>query len=431
LSTSKNHQTHDHLDLPVENISFSTTQAAPSSCSPPLPWKNSNNNNNYYQSSTNHPPSLSFDDDDDDSSMTSTATCTTTVTVMSTATDSSLYSLPPIPDDRPLTPLEQEFRNMLQHFANYTTRDIQSLRDPRTRAIFAGVAASAYDPAVYRAFEVLFEDVYPLRLAGRMVYTNLQHLMETSQCERKKEVQCIVERTGLTERDVEEARLAFVSLAAQMNGDAFLTLDQLKQTELVCIAEDILGFEHADAFFERLVATTTSCTSRTTTSSSQKQQNSNNKNKNQNKLTFVEVMLGLQSCAEEMCALDRCNPAAVMQSIMVDLKEHPPAFVATLDDKRQKFSDRYDEMVTTFKQWEHLLPQQQPSHKPGRILDVVRGCFVGAANPKVVEALRIVYVDYSALRLAGDIIFKLVSSVMKKRERQQQQQQQQQQQKPS
>ena len=279
ISNSNCNQHHNaHLDTPEQNNAVPAIKAASFSSPPPPPltW-NSNDKENlsndfYYQKFQNNHPFPSLTELEDSTASTAIATATATVAKeWSTATtDSSLYSLPPVPEDRPLTSLEQEFRNMLQHFANYTTRDIQSLRDPRTRAIFEGVAASAYDPAVYRAFEVLFEDVYPLRLAGRMVYTNLQHLMETSQCERANEVQSIVQRTGLAERDVEEARLAFVSLAAQMNGDAFLTLDQLKQTELVYIAEDMLGFDHVDAFFERLVATS---------SSSQKQQ-SNNKNHN-------------------------------------------------------------------------------------------------------------------------------------------------------
>jgi hypothetical protein len=45
-------------------------------------------------------------------------------------------------------------------------------------------------------------------------------------------------------------------------------------------------------------------------------------------------------------------------------------------------------------------------------MDVIRGCFVGAENEAVVSALKIVYVDYSALRVAGDLIFGIVSSFM-------------------
>ena len=38
-----------------------------------------------------------------------------------------------------------------------------------------------------------------------------------------------------------------------------------------------------------------------------------------------------------------------------------------------------------------------------RMLDVLRGCFVGDRNEKIVSALKIVYLDYSALRIGGDL----------------------------
>lgn len=40
------------------------------------------------------------------------------------------------------------------------------------------------------------------------------------------------------------------------------------------------------------------------------------------------------------------------------------------------------------------------------------GCFAGAKNEGVVKALEILYIDYLPLRVAGDIIFKLMKKVM-------------------
>lgn len=44
-------------------------------------------------------------------------------------------------------------------------------------------------------------------------------------------------------------------------------------------------------------------------------------------------------------------------------------------------------------------------------VDILRGCFSGARDEKVVAALKIVYMDYTALRMAGDLIFKLMSKI--------------------
>jgi hypothetical protein len=102
--------------------------------------------------------------------------------------------------------------------------------------------------------------------------------------------------------------------------------------------------------------------------------------------------------------------------LLVELNENPPApadLHGRLDEQRRKFSARYDEMVASFIEWEHLLPPKEANES--RRMEVVRGCFVGAENQKVVDALRIVYEDYAALRLAGDIIFKLVSTILNRR----------------
>ena len=43
---------------------------------------------------------------------------------------------------------------------------------------------------------------------------------------------------------------------------------------------------------------------------------------------------------------------------------------------------------------------------------VLDGCFSGATNPSVLRAIAIVYEDYRALRLGGDLIFKLMRKLV-------------------
>ena len=88
--------------------------------------------------------------------------------------------------------------------------------------------------------------------------------------------------------------------------------------------------------------------------------------------------------------------------------------------KRQKSSDRFNEYVSTFRVWERKFlgdgkqsSQLLQKKTDSRRLDILRGCFEGARNEKVVAALKIVYMDYTALRLAGDLIFKLMSKIIK------------------
>jgi hypothetical protein len=95
-------------------------------------------------------------------------------------------------------------------------------------------------------------------------------------------------------------------------------------------------------------------------------------------------------------------------------------------EKRARWSDRFDEYVSTFQLWERQFLSNDESGDGDRIdvnidvegrksrrFEILRGCFVGARNERNVAALKIVYMDYAALRIGGDLIFQL----MKKYER--------------
>ena len=92
-------------------------------------------------------------------------------------------------------------------------------------------------------------------------------------------------------------------------------------------------------------------------------------------------------------------------------------------EKRARWSDRFDEYVSTFQLWERRFLSDDNGDRTdididiegrkSRRFEILRGCFVGARNERNVAALKIVYMDYAALRIVGDLIFQL----MKKYER--------------
>ena len=306
-----------------------------------------------------------------------------------------LYTLPQV--QRNLSKLELEFRGMLEFFANYSEADLLSIADPRKRALFEGIAASSHSRPVYRAFEILFEDLLPLRYAGRIIFTKLQEFMAASIEQRQGDIQSIVDVTGMSSRDdirqLEEIRLMFVSTASQMNGGLYLTLQQLAETGIIsATATQVLGLDSVEDVCNHLDKTSSG------------------------RLTYVDLMVGLWELANEHCGLEYCNPRVVLHNVLVELNEHPPPptdLNARLDIQRRRYSARYDEMVSSFIEWKHLLPPA--AEQENRRMEVVRGCFVGAEQPKVVDALRVVYVDYVGLRVAGDIIFKLAATILNRR----------------
>lgn len=305
----------------------------------------------------------------------------------------SLYKPPETAQSRRLNELEEEFRSMLLHFSNYTEADVLSIVDPKMRLLFEGIAASASSVPVYRAFEVLFEDLLPLRLAGRVLFRKLRKYMDRSVAALAEDIAIVSERTGLATKQecdqLEELRLLFLTTASKLNKNDRLSSDQLKETGILSdVATRVLAFESLDELIAHIDS------------------------EGNGKLGFVELVTGLWDCALEVCGIEECDPRKVLFQVLLDLNrsitsgEIDPA-ESTKDQQNRR---KYDDMVTAFIEWKEFLPGEPSGETESRRMEIVRGCFVGAEIPGVVNALRIVYMDYRPLRFAGDIIFSLVSS---------------------
>merc|ERR1712232_1005147 len=84
-----------------------------------------------------------------------------------------------------------------------------------------------------------------------------------------------------------------------------------------------------------------------------------------------------------------------------------------IDTKSSKYNDRYNSMLLKFAEWEPLF-QKVDNDDLSRNREVLFGCFVGSRNEAIVEALRLVYTEYTVLRMAGDLIFTLVTKVVER-----------------
>lgn len=255
------------------------------------------------------------------------------------------------PRNKKLTKLEREFREKLSAFAGYSDDHIASIPNPRLRALYEGVAASAHDAAVYRAFEVLFEDLAPLRVAGRVIFGKLAKNMD-EQYKRRNE---LVRQTGLTKEEFDLCR----SLLDGVFGSEHRYLSKSQIESIATLVQENLG---------------------------------DNLNLPRGRVSQETILVSL--------AQQTTEPSTILLQLESEQQRMGTKSVS-------RFEHRYNEMVHSFSQWENCIPQGE-----GRRLDVLKGCFVGAKNAKVLEALKIVYVDYAALRFAGDLIFKLVSSIM-------------------
>lgn len=276
--------------------------------------------------------------------------------------------LPPVKRLK-LSKLEMEFRELLKAML-YTPQEMSSITDPRMRVIYEGVAASYYVPEVYRAFEVLYEDYLPLRLAGRVIHGKLQKIMDESKEYQQNQLQSVVLKTGFTMEDVAHCWTSFVTIA----GSRELSVDRVDTLYCNCLNPNSASFTNEE------LMSIVNPTGRESLSFAEVVDG------------FVALYPGLTSCQLELLLLPPIDHVS------------PPSL---LDDKRLKYSERYDAMLVKFGEWKDFIPSGE-----GRRLDILRGCFVGSENKQVVEALRVIYTDYSALRMSGDWIFKVVSTLM-------------------
>ena len=261
---------------------------------------------------------------------------------------------PNLPPRENLNEIEQEFRDKISTFASFSEEQISSIPNPRLRALYEGVAASAHDPAVYRAFEVLFEDLTPLRMAGRLIFGRLATKMEEQVTRRNH----IMEMTGLSREETDECRL----LLDRVTGSEHHYLSSAQVRTVAAAIEEMLG-ESVDLPSHRL--------------------------------SQDAILLFLSEKTK--------TPSTILRNVNSEINKKKSA-------KKCKFEQRYDYMVQSFAQWQDIMPEGE-----GRRMDVLKGCVVGAKNEKVLEALKIVYVDYAALRLAGDLIFQLASALVHNR----------------
>jgi len=280
---------------------------------------------------------------------------------------------------------------MMRDFAQFTPKDIGSISDSRYRALYEGVKAGANEPEVMNAFSIIFQDLMPVRIAGRMIFRHLKSTMEDGIEEREAKEKELVDYHGLDIHTIDHGRRAFMAIMQDGSPDSEgqWTMGTLIDSGIVSTIVELLEFESFDEFVKVMDAD------------------------EDEKLTFEKFMIGLQKCSDTNGCDVSCNLTEVLREIVMRMEPlEAKKKEVSVDERKRKFSERYDSMVQSFEEWEELIPAGD-----GRMLEVLKGSFAGAKNEKIVQALKIVYMDYSALRLGGDLVFKLLSKLVERRQR--------------
>jgi len=375
--------------------------------------------------------------------------------------------------------LESEFHEKITNFISSSSPVVSALPDRRYRALYQGVEASANEPSVYRAFQVLFTDLLPVRVAGRMVFAHLSSLLQEQVRYRNNMVKEILLHDENTlsslhddnnrielQEEVDECRsLLYDFVVAQEENvvkkekskDNMLPLTQLitATTEMI-IQEEKEGIsENNDfgiIFYDLSYELFNDLYDEHNNDNNNNQQTKNKKRKgifqklrrkkesnndgdikmltsDKFLINYLRRQRQYQQSPSLLLqkAIQKINNNKIISSNLHhsddikinDTKDNNNDEKTSKKQKKQrqkkKHEERYEHMLQTFATWKDLIPPANDNSN--RMMDVVRGCFIGATNPSIVEALQIVYVDYTALRVAGDLIFQLVSTIMEKKEK--------------
>ena len=314
-----------------------------------------------------------------------------------------LMSRIPSPNTKKMSKHQIAFRELLEGIL-YTPKEIESLLNPNMRSILEGISASYYEHAVYRAFEVLYEDYVPIRLTGRIVYKQFRKVMDESKQYQESQIRTVMEHTGMSRSSIEDCWSTFIQIVDRrtISHDELQNYIKEPQTMQLILAGINNDNEDDDSgtisiSFEQLL------TSLHNINNLRHNDNFGSKNNNsENSMDGNILLQALKLNFNNRINLDNNN-----------------------SKKRQKYIQRYDDMIIQFRKWKPLISTTSSSSSssdddddneneegPSRPMQVLTGCFVGSENPAVLEALKIIYVDYGALRLSGDMIYKLVSTLM-------------------
>jgi hypothetical protein len=296
------------------------------------------------------------------------------------------------------------FRELLEGIL-YTPKEIESLLNPNMRSILEGISASYHEHAVYRAFEVLYEDYVPIRLTGRIVYKQFRKVMDESKQYQESQISTVMEQTGMSRSSIEECWSTFIQIVDRrtISHDELQNYIKEPQTMQLILAginndndDDDSG--SVSISFEQLLTSLHNINNLRHNDNFGTGKNNNSENSMDGNILLQALKLNFNNKNN----LDSNN-----------------------SKKRKKYIQRYDDMIIQFRKWKPLISTSSSSSSddnddddnendegPSRPMQVLKGCFVGSENPAVLEALKIIYVDYGALRLSGDMIYKLVSTLM-------------------
>jgi len=324
---------------------------------------------------------------------------------VSTKTTTSAFAVSPT---KTTNKHEAKFERMIDEL-HLPLATVEFIDSSKQRLLFRGVAAGVQEPLILNAFGIIYTDLAPVRVAGDIIFSQLS-TVAVDATERASGVVAPRDNDDAWDTDV-------TSLATSrqffdiLDGDSSGGIDR---SELMASPE-LLALIHDDAVDDAEAAV-----DRFMTLADEN---------GDGVISFVEFAYAAAT-QPRLQVVDDVLAAALQSSSVSGGAEGMPR-------KRGKFGrkspeERFESMLKECLVWEQDLgcapdadsepmnrdecavdvKLEQGEGEDSRLLQVLKGSLVGIHCEPIVDALKMCYLDYSPLRLAGDVIFKLLKKVV-------------------
>lgn len=240
-----------------------------------------------------------------------------------------------------------------------------------------GVAAIAKAKPAARAFEILYEDLAPVRFACDVLVWRLEgpvaeaaHSLTSLPFERSA-------------ADLAAARELFELI--DRDGSGTLDRDELLATSLLrslghcegCTCEGEMNCRSVDNVMQEVDAD------------------------GDGSISFLEFMLSASRVLFGGRSVAEAGPEAIEL-----LQERSP------EKPKADLERRFEDILDTIRSWEGSDATRKVLEADSRKAEIIEGLLAGAKVPELASALKVMYVDYLPLRIGGDLIFRIARKFM-------------------
>ena len=280
-----------------------------------------------------------------------------------------------------------KFEKMLSNFRLHSEANFNLVNSPRYRGLLKGTSAAIHDPKVILAFKVLYEDLGPIRVAGDLIFSKLERELAKS---KGTDGALNVIALGRDDSCVVAARKVFDAVDVDASGT--VSSQELLESDLL-----------------RSLGQCVNCTcgKEGSCQSVLRFMDEIDKTHPKGELHFDEFLLAShQLLYEGDSSMSLFGGDDCADELVEEILNGREGEIGK--EKADRYSKRFDNMCEEFDSWDSDDSSSNAQSSNPRLALVLEGCFAGSRNPPVVDALKILYIDFRPLRMAGDLIFKMM-----------------------